>query len=75
MECGNGGETKIRFWHDLWCVDHPLKESFMELFSIACCKEAWVADNMQVSNYNLRGTYLLLDLYKIERSLCCLHFL
>jgi len=47
-EVGDG--SKIRFWHDLWCRDQPLKESFSELFSIPCCKEAWVADNMQFSN-------------------------
>jgi hypothetical protein len=49
-EVGDG--TKIRFWHDLWCGDQPLKESFSELFSIACCKEAWVADHLQFSNGN-----------------------
>jgi hypothetical protein len=31
--------TMIRFWHDLWCGDQPLKEYFPELFSIAYCKE------------------------------------
>jgi hypothetical protein len=29
---GNG--LKIRFWHDLWCGDQPLKVTFSELFSI-----------------------------------------
>jgi hypothetical protein len=44
--------TKIRLWYDLWFGDQPLKESFPELFTIACCKEVWVADNMRFSNGN-----------------------
>jgi hypothetical protein len=36
-----------------------MKEAFSELFRIACCKEAWVADNMQFSNGVFRGIYLL----------------
>jgi hypothetical protein len=48
-----GDGTNLRLWHDLWCGDHPPKESFPELFSIACCKEAWVLNNMRVSNGNL----------------------
>jgi hypothetical protein len=68
-EVGDG--TKIRFWHDLWCGDQTLKESFQELFSIVCC----------VSRHGLRlicrflmvifsKTYILLNLYRIERSIC-----
>ena len=41
---------KIRFWHDVWYEDHSLKEVFSESFSIARYKEAWVMDNMKVSN-------------------------
>jgi hypothetical protein len=46
--------TKIRFWHNLWCEDQQLKESFPELFSIACYKEVWVADHLQFSNENIQ---------------------
>jgi hypothetical protein len=35
-----GDGSKIRFWHDLWYGDRPLKAFFPELFSIAHCKEA-----------------------------------
>lgn len=42
-----GDGTKIRFWHYFWCGDQPLKELYSELFSIACCKGAWVADHLQ----------------------------
>jgi hypothetical protein len=45
-----GDGSKISFLHDLWCGNHPLKVAFLELFSIACCKEAWVADHMQFLN-------------------------
>jgi hypothetical protein len=45
-----GDGSKIRFWHNVWCRDQPLKEAFSKLFCIACCREAWVVDNMQISN-------------------------
>jgi hypothetical protein len=45
-----GHGTKICFWHNAWCGDQPLKEAFPKLFSIGCCKEAWVVDNMMSSN-------------------------
>jgi hypothetical protein len=48
FEVGDG--TQIRFWHDIWCGDQPLKESFLELFRIARNKKAWVSDNMQIMN-------------------------
>lgn len=50
-EVGDG--FKIRFWHDLWCVDLPLNATFPYLFSIAHYKEAWVLDNMQFINENI----------------------
>jgi hypothetical protein len=34
--------------------DQPLKESFPKFFSIARCKEAWIADNMQFSNVDIQ---------------------
>jgi hypothetical protein len=34
--------------------DHLLKESFPKLSSIACCKEAWVANNMHFSNGDIQ---------------------
>ena len=46
--------SKIRFLHDLWCGDHPLTASFLELFGIACYKEAWVMDHVQFYNNNLQ---------------------
>jgi hypothetical protein len=39
--------SKIRFQHDLWCVDHPLKATFLELISIVRCKEALVVNHVQ----------------------------
>ena len=43
FEVGIG--SKVRFWHDVWCFDQPLKHVFRSLFSIARYKEAWVKDN------------------------------
>jgi hypothetical protein len=38
---------KVSFWHDVWCEDSPLKISYLDLFSIAQRKDAWVANNLQ----------------------------
>lgn len=43
-----GDESHIRFWHDLWCGDKPLKLSFPALYSIARSPDAWVVDNLSV---------------------------
>jgi hypothetical protein len=47
-EVGDG--SKVLFWHDVWCGDLPLKTLFPELFIIACGKDAWVEENMQIQN-------------------------
>jgi len=44
FEVGFG--SKVRFGHDHWCGDRPLKLSYPALFSIAQCKDVWVADSM-----------------------------
>lgn len=36
--------SKIRFWHDLWNGETPLKERYSHLFLIARDKDAKVAD-------------------------------
>jgi hypothetical protein len=36
---GGDGST-IKFWHNLWCKEQPLKISYPNLFSIASCKDA-----------------------------------
>jgi hypothetical protein len=41
-EVGDG--FTVRFWHDLWCGEKPLKFFFPKLFTIARCKDAWVVD-------------------------------
>lgn len=41
-----GDGSKVRFWYDLRCGEHPLKISYPELFRIARCKDSWVADHM-----------------------------
>jgi hypothetical protein len=50
-EVGDG--SSVLFWHDVWCVEQPLKVSFPKLFTIACGKDACMADNMQLQNGNI----------------------
>jgi len=40
-----GDDSEVSFWHDLWCGDHPLKETFPELFSIPSSSNAFVVDH------------------------------
>jgi hypothetical protein len=70
-----GEGSKIRFWHDLWCGDHPLKASFPELFSISCYKEAMVAYHVQFSNGNLQwNIYFSKSVHEWEVDLVSLFF-
>ncbi|KAB1208900.1 hypothetical protein CJ030_MR6G006004 [Morella rubra] len=39
---GNG--CRVRFWHDVWCGDIPLRCLFPKVFSLACCKDGMVVD-------------------------------
>lgn len=40
--------TKVKFWDDVWCGDERLKNSFLELYCIACEKDAYVADHIHI---------------------------
>jgi len=46
FEVGDG--SHIRFWHDLWCGDKPLKLCYLALYCIARSPDAWVVDNLSV---------------------------
>ena len=39
-----GEETRVKFWHDLWCGDCLLKEVYPELFVISRDKDSTVTD-------------------------------
>lgn len=49
-----GDVSKIKFWHDVWCKDRPLKVAFTELFSLARMNEASVEDNQKLLNGSLQ---------------------
>jgi hypothetical protein len=39
-----GDVAKIRLWHEKWYGDQDLKDIFLDLYSIACVKDAsWQA--------------------------------
>jgi hypothetical protein len=40
------------------CGELPLKILFLELFAIACGKDAWVQENMQIQNGNIHWNIL-----------------
>jgi len=40
---------KIRFWHDILCEEKILKVAFLELFSVARFKDAYVVDHLLVT--------------------------
>ena len=40
FEVGSG--FRIRFWHDCWCGDQPLKMMFPILFEVAMDRDAFV---------------------------------
>jgi hypothetical protein len=48
FEVGDG--SRVLFWHDVWCGELPLKILFPALFNIACTKEAWVEENMDIAH-------------------------
>jgi hypothetical protein len=50
IKFGVGDGSRIRFWHDIWCGEQPLKEAFPDFFQIASNKEAWVKDHLQMVN-------------------------
>jgi hypothetical protein len=39
-----GDGSRLRFWHDVWCGDLPLRSQFPSLFQLARAPEASVAD-------------------------------
>ncbi len=41
-----GDEHLVHFWHSVWCGTRPLKETYLELFSLARNKNALVANHV-----------------------------
>jgi hypothetical protein len=66
--------SKIRFWYDLWCGGQPLKEAFLGLFSIACCKKVLMTKDVQFINDTLSGISFSRSIHdwEVGWSLCSL---
>jgi hypothetical protein len=45
-----GDVAKIRLWHEKWYGDQDLKDIFLDLYSIACVKDASMAGYLELSN-------------------------
>ena len=43
-EVGDG--TRVKFWDDVWCRDHPLKEAFPDLYNISRTRDASISEVM-----------------------------
>lgn len=39
---------KVRFWHDMWCVDDYLEKSFPQFISIAEDKNTSIASYLRI---------------------------
>ena len=48
FEVGNG--TRVKFWHDIWCGNCPLKVTFSELLSFKSVKDSSIANVLCLSN-------------------------
>ena len=45
-----GEGLRIRFWYDLWCVHVPLKDLYLDLFSRALGKDAWISELITITS-------------------------
>ena len=41
-----GDGTRVKFWDDVWCRDHPLKEAFPDLYNISRTRDASISKVM-----------------------------
>jgi hypothetical protein len=60
VEIGNG--SRVLFWQEVWCGEQPLMNAFPALFTIACAKEAWVEENMDIVNGAIHWNVLFIRL-------------
>ena len=56
-----GDGTRVKFWHDVWCGDYPLKEAFLEFYCISWSREASLGCTVLV-NWELESLALFMDL-------------
>ena len=45
-----GEGLRIRFWYDLWCGHVPLKDLYLDLFSRALGKDAWISELITITS-------------------------
>ena len=56
-----GDGTRVKFWHDVWCGDYPLKEAFPEFYCINRSMEASLGCTILI-NWELESLALFMDL-------------
>jgi hypothetical protein len=49
-----GDDSKISFWHGVWCGEQPLKVAFPELYRIVYLRDNFMADHLQFHNGSLK---------------------
>jgi hypothetical protein len=55
-----GNDLRVLFWQDVWCGESPLKILFPALFNVACAKEAWMEENMDIANGAIHWNVMLI---------------
>jgi hypothetical protein len=58
-----GDSSRVLFWQDVWCGESSLKIRFPALFNIACTKEAWVEENMDIANGAIHWNVIVYSTY------------
>ena len=60
-----GDGTRVKFWHDVWCGDYPLKEAFLEFYCISRSREASLGCTVLV-NWELESLVSFMDLISMS---------
>lgn len=62
-----GDGSKIRLWNDKWCANQVLKDIFLNFYSIACVKDAFMAYYLELpSHFHQWNVSFIIDAHNWE---------